>query len=79
VERKIIFYSKLPTTIKEGFDIALERDELESTTVSIKEESKLGLLFTQGDCNYLIIMDTPAVQDLNEEDEMDINLQDGLE
>jgi len=72
VERKIIFYTKLPTSIKEGFDIALERDELESTTVSINDESKLGLLFTEGDINYLIIMNTPAVQDLND-DEIDLD------
>lgn len=78
MERKIIFYTKLPTSIKEGFDIALERDELESTTVSIKDESKLGLLFTEGDVNYLIIMNTPAVQDLYD-DEIDLDLQDGVE
>ncbi len=72
MERKIIFYTKLPTSIKERFDIALERDELESTTVSIKDESKLGLLFTEGDINYLIIMNTPAVQDLND-DEIDLD------
>ena len=72
MERKIIFYTKLPTSIKEGFDIALERDELESTTVSINDESKLGLLFTEGDINYLIIMNTPAVQDLND-DEIDLD------
>ncbi len=77
MEHKIIFYSKLPTTIKEGFDVALERDELESTTVSVKDASKLGLLFTEGDVNYLIIMDTPAVQDLSSEDEIDMDLQDG--
>ena len=78
MERKIIFYTKLPTSIKERFDIALERDELESTTVSIKDESKLGLLFTEGDVNYLIIMNTPAVQDLND-DEIDLDLQEGVE
>ena len=73
MERKIIFYSKLPTSIKEGFDIAMERDELESTTVTIKEKSKLGLLFKEGEMSYLIIMNTPAVQDLSSDDE--INFQ----
>jgi hypothetical protein len=76
MEKKIVFYSKLPTAIKEGFEKALQRDELESTTVSVKGDSKLGVIYIENDLSYLIIMDSPAVQDL-EEDEMD--LQDELD
>lgn len=72
MEKKIVFFSKLPASIKEGFERALERDELESTTVSVKGESKLGVIYTEDDLSYLIIMDSPKVQDI-EEDEMEVN------
>lgn len=72
MEKKIVFFSKLPASIKEGFEIALDRDELESTTVSVKGESKLGVIYTENDLSYLIIMDSPKVQEI-EEDEMDVS------
>ena len=72
MEKKIVFFSKLPASIKEGFEIALNRDELESTTVSVKGESKLGVIYTENDLSYLIIMDSPKVQEI-EEDEMDVS------
>jgi hypothetical protein len=76
MEKKIILFSKLPFSIKEGFEKALNRDELESTTVSIKGEYKLGVIYKEEDVSYLIIMDTPAVQEIEDEvesfeDEMD--------
>ena len=73
MEKKIVFFSKLPASIKEGFEIALNRDELESTTVSVKGESKLGVIYTENDLSYLIIMDSPKVQEIEEEDEMDVS------
>lgn len=72
MEKKIIFFSKLPASIKEGFERALERDELESTTVSVKGESKLGVIYTEDDLSYLIIMDSPKVQEM-EENEIDMS------
>jgi hypothetical protein len=71
MEKKIVFFSKLPASIKEGFEKALDRDELESTTVSIDGESRLGVIYKEDDLVYLIIMGTPEVQDL-EEDELDL-------
>ena len=76
MEKKIVFYSKLPTAIKEGFDIAMDKDELESTTVSVKGESKLGLIYKDEEYSFLIIMDTPAVQEFDDEE---IDLQDEFE
>ena len=79
MDRKIIFYSKLPTSIKEGFDIALDKDELESTTVMIKGESNLGLIYHAEETDFLIIMGQPAVQELDEDDEVDLNIQEELD
>ena len=79
MERKIIFYSKLPASIKEGFEQAMRRDELESTTVAMKGESKLGLIYSHDEISHLVIMDQPLVQDINEEDEVDFDLQDEME
>jgi hypothetical protein len=73
MEKKIILYSKLPLSMKEGFERALERDELESTTVSLKGESKLGVIYKGDDFSYLIIMDSPAVQEIEDEE---LDLQD---
>lgn len=72
MEKKIVFFSKLPASIKEGFERALDRDELVSTTVMVKGESKLGVIYTENDLSYLIIMDSPKVQEI-EEDEIDIS------
>jgi hypothetical protein len=76
MEKKIVFFSKLPFSIKEGFERALERDELESTTVAIKGESKLGVIYKEDAFSYLIIMDTPAVQELEDEE---LDLEDELD
>lgn len=76
MEKRIVSYSKLPTSIKEGFEKALQRDELESTTVSVKGEDKLGVIYKEDEISYLIIMDTPAVQEI-EKNELDI--QDEME
>lgn len=76
MEKKIVFYSKLPASIKEGFEQALDRDELESTTVSISGESRLGVIYKEDDLEYLIVMDKPAVQDV-EEDEVDLEDEPG--
>lgn len=76
MEKKIILFSKLPFSIKEGFERALQRDELESTTVSMKGESKLGVIYKEEDFSYLIIMDSPAVQELEDEE---LDLQDELD
>ena len=79
MERKIIFYSKMPVSMKEGFEDAMEHEELESTTVTIKGESKLGLIYTHDDISHLVIMDQPEEQELKAEDEVDLNLQDEFE
>jgi hypothetical protein len=77
MEKKIILFSKLPFSIKEGFERALQRDELESTTVSMKGESRLGVIYKEEDeFSYLIIMDSPAVQELEDEE---LDLQDELD
>ena len=65
--------------MKEGFEDAMEHEELESTTVTIKGESKLGLIYSHDDISHLVIMDQPKVQDLDKEDEMDFDLQDELD
>lgn len=76
MEKKIILYSKLPQSMKEGFEKALERDELESTTVSLKGESKLGVIYKGDDFSYLIIMDSPAIQEIEDEE---LDIQDEVE
>lgn len=76
MEKKIILYSKLPLSMKEGFEKALDRDELESTTVSLKGESKLGVIYKGDDFSYLIIMDSPAIQEIEDEE---LDLQDEVD